>query len=128
VTQNDIETVFGQRLEAADIAPIAFDNKDFEGSEYLQFQHFPNGARNDDINGGLEIELGLFLITAVIPSGQFTTRANELSRQVRALFPKALRMTADSGTAVINAAPSPGTGFQSGATWRQPVTISYITE
>ena len=129
MTQNDIEKAFGERLETADIAPISWPARSFEpNGEYIEFRHAPNNVTDSFISGGGAIRQGLILITAVIPAGNFTTRANEIADLVFALFPKALRMPQASGTALVTDAADFGSGFTEGAYWKQPVVVPYITE
>lgn len=132
MTFNDIETALGQRLLAvAGSTPIAWPNKDFDpvgNVPYIEFRHAPNTVDDPVISGGYGYQLGLALITVVTERGQFSTEANTLAETIRAGFPKALRLAAGGGNVVINAPTSPGTPFVDGVYWRQPLTVSYITE
>lgn len=130
MTLDQLETAVGQRLEGmTDCPPIAWPNQDFTPSgTYIEFRHAPNGRIDETIDAaGARFE-GLFVITAVVQSGGFSTAANTLAQAIMDRFPKALRLTAGSGNVVINAPASPGSGFQDGAYWRQPVIVSYVTE
>ena len=127
----EIETAIGQRLEGmANVPPIAWPNRAFTPGDaaYLEFRHAPNGSVDPVIAGGFAYQLGLVLITVIIPAGGFTTAANTIAQAIADRFPKALRLTAGSGKVVINAPTSLATPFQDGAYWRQPVRLSYITE
>jgi hypothetical protein len=130
MTFNEIETAIGQRLEGmTDCPPIAWPNKDFTpNGTYLEFRHAPNERRDDVISGGYPFQIGIALITVVTARDSFTTTANGLAQDIADRFPKALRLTAGSGNVVINAPANLGNGFVDGVYWRQPVSISYITE
>lgn len=127
----EIETAIGQHLGGmANVPPIAWPNRPFTpGTDpYLEFRHAPNGSVDPVIAGGFAYQLGLALITVIVPAGGFTTAANTIAQAVADRFPKALRLTAGAGRVVINAPTSLATPFQDGAYWRQPVRVSYITE
>lgn len=131
MTFSEIETAIGQHLSGmANVPPIAWPNRKFTPGTvpYLEFRHAPNGSFDPVIAGGYAYQIGLVLITVVIPANQFTTAANTLAQAIANRFPKALRLMASSGNVVINAPTSLATPFQDGAYWRQPVRISYITE
>jgi len=131
MTFDQIETALGQRLaEMTDCPPIAWPNKSFtpSGVPYIEFRHAPVDRRDEVIGGGFPYQIGLVLMTVVVPSGAFTGTANSIAQDIANRFPKALRMSTGSGNVVINAPASLASGFQDGAYWRQPVRISYITE
>ena len=125
----EIETVAGQHLASMGSTPIAWPNKNFDpDGTYIEFRHIPNDVDDPVISGGFEYALGIFLITVVTPANQFSTEANDLAEQIRRHFYKGLRLSLTGGSLVINRPSSLGTGFPDGAYWRQPVSVSYITE
>lgn len=130
MTLNDIETAIGKHLaDMTDCPPIAWPNKDFTpAGTYLEFRHAPNERRDDTISGGYAYQIGIALVTVVTARDGFTTEANTIAQKVADRFTKALRLTAGSGDVLINAPASLGTGFVDGVYWRQPITISYLTE
>ena len=131
MTFNDIEQSVGQHLEGMiDCPPIAWPNADFTptGAPYIEFRHAPNDRVDPVIDGGYEYQIGLFLLTVVVPSGGFAGTANTLAQDIANRFPKALRLPAGAGNVVISAPSSLANGFQDGAYWRQPVRVPYITE
>ena len=127
---NAIETAIGQHLTGmTDCPPVAWPNKDFTPSgTYIEFRHAPNERRDDTIDGIGAYQIGLVLLTVVSAKDKFTTTANDVAEAIMARFPKGLRLDAGSGTVLVNAPVNPGTGFPDGAYWRQPLTLSYLTE
>ena len=131
MTYNDIETAIGQRLEAmTDCPPIAWPNQHFEptGVPYIEFRHAPTDVLDPVIGGGYPYQIGIVLLTVVVPSGSFAGTANGIAQDIADRVPKALRLATGNGNVVINSPPAPATPFQDGAYWRTPVRISYITE
>lgn len=130
MTFAEIENAIGEHLAGMAGAPaIAWPNASFTpAGTYLEFRHSPNGRFDPVIAGGYAYQIGLVLITVVVPAGGFATAANTLAQAVANRFPKALRLTAGAGKVVINAPSSVAAPFQDGAYWRQPVRVQYITE
>lgn len=130
MTFNEIEAAVGQHLAAmADCPPVAWPNQDFTPSgTYIEFRHAPTERVDPVISGGHPYQIGIFLMTVIIPAGGFTTAANVVAQNIANRFPKALRLNTGSGNVVINAPSSLANGFQDGAYWRQPVRVFYITE
>ncbi len=128
---NAIEQAIGQYLAAMpNCPPIAWPNRDFTpNGTYIEFRHAPNERIDNTIDAIGAYQTGLFLLTVVSDKNKFTTASNALASRIMDRFPKGLRIDAgDSGTVMIYAPPSPGSGFPDGAYWRQPVTIPYVTE
>lgn len=129
MTQDEIETAVGQHLAGMGSTPIAWPNADFTpNGAYIEFRHAPNAVEDPVISGGHEYATGIFLMTAVVPAGQFSGAGNALAQSIADRFPKALRLDAGDGKVVFNAPCSFGTPFQDGSYWRQPVRAFYITE
>lgn len=130
MTFDQIETAVGQHLEGmTDCPPIAWPNQDFTPSgTYIEFRHAPTERVDPVISGGYPYQIGIFLLTVVVPAGGFATAANTTAQAIADRFPKALRLDAGDGTVVISAPASLANGFQDGAYWRQPVRVFYITE
>jgi len=130
MTLKEIEAIVGERLDGiADAPPIAWPNQDFlPNGAYIELRHSPGERFDDTIDAIGPIQTGLFLATAVVPSGGFTNDANDLAQAIADRFNKALRLIGEEETVVITAPASFGSGFQDGTNWRQPVRISYITE
>ena len=118
------------RLPTDSIAvPIAWPNKDYSGSApYIEFRHVPTERVDPVISGGYAYERGIILLTVVVSRDQFNGDAWDVIQILSDLFPKALRLAGETGNVVINAPANPGTGFVDGTYWRQPISISYITE
>lgn len=130
MTFDQIETAIGQHLEGMPNCPsIAWPNHDYApDGVYIEFRHAPTDRLDDVISGGFPYQIGIFLLTVVVPAGGFTTQANQIAQDIANRFPKALRIGTGGGNIVIYAPTSLGNGFQDGAYWRQPVRVSYITE
>jgi hypothetical protein len=130
MTFDEIETAIGQHLEAMDdCPPIAWPNQDFTPSgTYIEFRHVPSDRVDDTGSGGYPYQLGIVLLTVVIPAGGFNTAANTIAQAIADRFPKALRLAAGGGFVLMNGPAALGTPFQDGAYWRQPVSVRYITE
>jgi hypothetical protein len=133
MNENDIEQAIGRHLETmSDCPPVAWPNMDFDPKQapdgYLEFRHAPSDRYDDTIDATGPIQVGIVLVTAVLPAGNFATAANALASRVAQRFPKTLRLTSTEGTVLITAPASPSTGFQDGAYFRKPVRIFYITE
>lgn len=130
MTFAEIENALGQRLVAvAGNVPIAWPNKDFVPSTpYFEFRHTPVDRVDDTTSGGFAYQTGIVLITVVADRDKFATEANGLAQTIADGFPKALRLTAGTGTVLINAPSAPATPFVDGVYYRLPVRVTYITE
>lgn len=130
MTFDELEAAVGQHLEGmTDCPPIAWPNADFTPDGlYVEFRHAPNERVDDTIDAVGAYQFGLFLLTVVTPKNQFSTQANTEAQKIADRFPKALKLSAGTGTVTITAPVSPGTPFPDGAYWRQPLRIAYITE
>lgn len=130
MTFDEIETALGKQLDGINgIAPIAWPNKNFEPCDlYVEFRHSPNQRVDDTIDGIGAYQFGLALFTVVSAANRFSKEANAEAQKIADAFPKALRLNTTSGTVVITGAVTPGSGFQDGAYWRQPLSVTYITE
>jgi hypothetical protein len=131
MTFDQIETALGQRLEAIlGAIPVAWPNRDFnpEGNvPYVEFRHAPNTVA-DETSGGNQSQIGLVLLTVVTMRGSFSGPANVLAQTIATGLPKGLRLASGAGFVLLNAPTSPRTGFSDGVYWRQPLTVSYMTE
>ncbi|CAB4137308.1 Protein of unknown function DUF4128 [uncultured Caudovirales phage] len=128
-----------QEIEGRDIAvrqppvsidvPIAWPNKDYDGTvPYIEFRHVPVERVDPVISGGYAYQRGIVLLTIVVPRDVFSGDAWDIAQTISDVFPKALRLRGSTGNVVISAPANPGTGFVDGTYWRQPISISYITE
>lgn len=126
----EIEQVIGQHLAGmVGVPDIAWPNKDYDGLvPYIEFRHVPVERVDPVISGGYAYMTGIVLLTVVVSRDVFTGAAWDIAQAISARFPKALRLTGATGKVVINRPPTPGTGFVDGTYWRQPISISYITE
>lgn len=131
MTFTQIGNALGLRLSTmAAVPPIAWPNADAPGVvPYLAVAHFPNTRTNPVLSGGGHSTLsGIFLITVVTARGAFTGPANAIAQAVADRFPKALHLTAGSGSVVITDPAEPVPGFTDGVHWRQPVRVRYRSE
>lgn len=126
----EIEQVIGQHLaNMVGVPAIAWPNKDYSGTvPYIEFRHVPVDRVDPVISGGYAYMTGIVLLTVVVSRDAFNSAAWDIAQAISARFPKALRLTGATGKVVINRPPTPGTGFVDGTYWRQPISISYITE
>lgn len=126
----EIEQVIGQHLSGmAGVPDIAWPNKDYDGAvPYIEFRHVPVERVDPVISGGFAYMSGIVLLTVVVARDGFTSAAWDIVQDISDRFPKALRLAGSTGTVVINRPAVPGTGFVDGTYWRQPISVSYITE
>jgi len=131
VTLEEIEKAIGVLLEG--ILPagrIAVQNRDAKFSlPYLDFRHVPVSTEDNTLDSTGRRQLGICLVTVVADRDKMTTRANQIADQVRARFPRGLRLpVSGKGDILISRHPEAVAPFQDGPHWRQPVRITYQTE
>lgn len=124
---NAIETAFGQRLAAPEIAPIVWANKAASPAKpYAAVQHVPTTRDAPAIAGnGAILIRGYFMVTVVTEVNTFATLAADLAEQIAARFPMALRLTVEGRVMQITRPAQILPAFMDEADWRQPVRIDY---
>lgn len=131
MTLSEIETALGKHLKAmAACPPIAWGNKASDPAlPYLIARHEPVSRIDPTTDGSVpEDQVGLFYVTVVAKSDNFTTEANGIAEAVAVRFKSGTRIAAGSGKVLIDRA-EPVAGFQDHANrWAVPVRITYKTE
>ena len=128
ITENEIETAFGQELASPEIAPIVWPNKTsaLPPKPYIVVQHVPATRNSPGMAGGGQIVGGAFVLTVVTGVNQFSTEANTLAAQIMARFSKASTLTAGTGKLRIGPAdPVALAPDRQDGDWRQPVRVTY---
>jgi hypothetical protein len=122
-----ISNALQQRLVAANIATVVFENQDANPARpFLFVQHVPTERLDDTLAGGQLISRGFMSVTAVTTEGAFASQAMRLLDRVSAQFPKALRLPLDGGGVLtIPQPPRILPGFQDKADYRRVVQVFY---
>lgn len=132
MTFDDIETALGVRLAGLpDCPPIAWPNKESShGRPYLRVMHAPVSREVAGIDcGSAPDQVGIFLVTVVAESDNFTAEANEIAQDVSDRFPMGLRLSAGDGVVLIDKPAEIVQGYHDRANdWNTPVRVRYRTE
>jgi hypothetical protein len=131
MTLDEIETALGQHLAAMpNCPPIAWGNKSADHPKpYIRTLHSPVSRIDATIDCSLpEDKIGLWMVTVVSESDQFTTQANTIAEAIAQHFRQGKRLAAGSGNVLIDRA-EPVAGFHDDANdWNVPVRMRYRSE
>jgi|AntRauTorckE5430_2_1112549.scaffolds.fasta_scaffold18345_3 hypothetical protein len=128
--ESDISRVLRARLKAMpDVPPILYENQDKPETmarPYLAVQMVRVSRRNTTINGsGGVMARGFMQVTVVADLDQFSGPAETIADNIAAHFPKALRLTDDTGAVTVLDAPNIMQAMRDESDWRVSVQIDY---
>lgn len=122
MTPSEIQRALGERLATLG-RPIVWPNKSAiaPAKPYLVFQQATRSDEDRALAGGGGFSQGRAVVVVVEDLNSFTTAADDLAHQVKALFPKALRL---GGLTVRGSSVS--SGYDDDVSWRVPVFVDWL--
>lgn len=111
--------------------PTAWQNVPYAaqtGTAWQRVNLLPARTENPTFGDGFKRETGIFQVTLAYPENAGPQVIETKAEQIRAQFPRGLRLTSGKVSVLIDEAPSVAPSFNDGGFFRIPISIPYLAD